>query len=149
MTNSSTSSAPSVSFDVVIIGSGAGGLSAAVTAAYHGLSVCVVEKSEVLGGATSWSGGWAWTPGTHFAKQDGVVESKEEFQTYLRSVLGERYDIEAKNIDAFLKAAPHMVEFFAKKTSLDFTRAQKSAISTANCHPLASDTAQLVRSLLI
>lgn len=125
MTNSSTSSAPSVSFDVVIIGSGAGGLSAAVTAAYHGLSVCVVEKSEVLGGATSWSGGWAWTPGTHFAKQDGVVESKEEFQTYLHSVLGERYNIEAKNIDAFLEAAPHMVEFFAKKTSLDFTPGAK------------------------
>ncbi|WP_075722453.1 FAD-dependent oxidoreductase [Corynebacterium stationis] len=123
--NSSTSSAPSESFDVVIVGSGAGGLSAAVTAAYHGLSVCVVEKSEVLGGATSWSGGWAWTPGTHFAKQDGVVESKEEFQTYLHSVLGERYDIEAKNIDAFLEAAPHMVEFFAKKTSLDFTPGAK------------------------
>ncbi|WP_304411167.1 FAD-dependent oxidoreductase, partial [Corynebacterium stationis] len=123
--NSSTSSAPSESFDVVIVGSGAGGLSAAVTAAYHGLSVCVVEKSEVLGGATSWSGGWAWTPGTHFAKQDGVVESKEEFQTYLRSVLGERYDIEAKNIDAFLEAAPHMVEFFTKKTSLDFTPGAK------------------------
>ncbi|HJG65187.1 FAD-dependent oxidoreductase [Corynebacterium stationis] len=123
--NSSTSLAPSESFDVVIVGSGAGGLSAAVTAAYHGLSVCVVEKSEVLGGATSWSGGWAWTPGTHFAKQDGVVESKEEFQTYLHSVLGERYDIEAKNIDAFLEAAPHMVEFFAKKTSLDFTPGAK------------------------
>lgn len=125
MANSSTSSAPSESFDVVIVGSGAGGLSAAVTAAYHGLSVCVVEKSEVLGGATSWSGGWAWTPGTHFAKQDGVVESEEEFQTYLHSVLGERYDIEAKNIDAFLEAAPHMVEFFAKKTSLDFTPGAK------------------------
>ena len=53
---------PTESFDVVVVGSGAGGLSAAVTAAYHGLSVCVVEKSEVLGGATSWSGGWAWTP---------------------------------------------------------------------------------------
>ena len=116
---------PTESFDVVVVGSGAGGLSAAVTAAYHGLSVCVVEKSEVLGGATSWSGGWAWTPGTHFAKADGVVESKEEFQTYLRSVLGERYDIEADNIDAFLEAAPHMVEFFAKKTSLDFSPGAK------------------------
>src|SRR5699024_1760245 len=96
-----------------------------VTAAYHGLSVCVVEKAEVLGGATSWSGGWAWTPGTHYAKEDGVVESKEEFQTYLKNVLVERYDIESDNIDDFLEAAPHMVEFFAKKTSLDFTPGAK------------------------
>src|SRR5699024_1691652 len=94
-----TQGLPTETFDVVVVGSGAGGLSAAVTAAYHGLSVCVVEKAEVLGGATSWSGGWAWTPGTHYAKEDGVVESKEEFQTYLKNVLGERYDIESDNID--------------------------------------------------
>lgn len=123
--NPPTQGLPTETFDVVVVGSGAGGLSAAVTAAYHGLSVCVVEKAEVLGGATSWSGGWAWTPGTHYAKEDGVVESKEEFQTYLKNVLGERYDIEADNIDAFLEAAPHMVEFFAKKTSLDFTPGAK------------------------
>ena len=123
--NPPTQGLPTETFDVVVVGSGAGGLSAALTAAYHGLSVCVVEKAEVLGGATSWSGGWAWTPGTHYAKEDGVVESKEEFQTYLKNVLGERYDIEADNIDAFLEAAPHMVEFFAKKTSLDFTPGAK------------------------
>ena len=125
MNNPKHSHLPTETFDVIIVGSGAGGLSAAVTAAYHGQSVCVVEKSDVLGGATSWSGGWAWTPGTHYAKQDGVNESKEDFHTYLAQVLGDRYEVEKDNIDAFLEAAPHMVEFFAKKTSLQFTPGAK------------------------
>ncbi|WP_421083223.1 FAD-dependent oxidoreductase [Rothia nasimurium] len=106
-------------FDVVVAGSGAGGLAAAVTAAYHGKSVLVLEKSKVLGGATSWSGGWAWTPGTHLAQKDGVLERREDFNTYLRSVVGEALDEE--KLDCFLEAAPHMVEFFEKKTRLQWT----------------------------
>ncbi|PAT09787.1 FAD-binding dehydrogenase [Corynebacterium hadale] len=108
-------------YDVIVVGSGAGGLSAAVTAAYHGKRVVVLEKAEVLGGATSWSGGWAWTPGNHFARQDGVREDKEQFKSYLSSVLGDRYSVESKNIDEFLDAAPKMVEFFENNTSLQFT----------------------------
>lgn len=106
-------------YDVVVVGSGAGGLAAAVTAAHHGCRVAVVEKAPVLGGATSWSGGWAWTPGTSFAKKDGVIEEKDQFRTYLKSVIGERY--QAENVDAFLDAAPEMVDFFENNTQLQFT----------------------------
>lgn len=114
---------PTVDTDVLVIGSGAGGLAAAVTAAYHGLRVVVVEKAEVCGGATAWSGGWAWTPGNPLAKADGVDEDPEQFRTYLRHRLGERYD--AARIDAFLEAVPHMVGFFEEKTSLQFTPGAK------------------------
>ena len=114
-----TETSTNTTYDAVIIGSGAGGLSAAVTAAYHGLSVAVVEKAPVLGGSTSWSGGWAWTPGTSFAKKDGVNESPEEFRTYLKSVTGDYY--QSDNVDSFLEAAPHMVDFFHRKTRLQFT----------------------------
>ncbi|MGG5752778.1 FAD-dependent oxidoreductase [Zafaria sp. Z1313] len=109
--------------DLLVVGSGAGGLSAAVTAAYHGLKVLVVEKAEVCGGATSWSGGWAWTPGNPLAKADGVDEDREEFRTYLRHRLGKEYD--AERVDAFLEAVPHMVGFFHGKTSLQFTPGAK------------------------
>lgn len=109
--------------DVLVVGSGAGGLSAAVTAAYHGLRVLVVEKAEVCGGATAWSGGWAWAPGNPMAKADGVDEDPELFRTYLRHRLGKRYQPE--RIDAFLEAAPHMVGFFQDKTRLQFTPGAK------------------------
>ncbi len=103
--------------DVVVVGSGAGGLSAAVTAAHHGLSVLVVEKDERCGGATGRSGGWMWAPGNAFARADGVVEDVADGpRTYLGQRLGEQFD--ARRIDAFLAAAPDMVSFFHLRTAL-------------------------------
>ena len=104
--------------DVVVVGAGAGGLATAVTAAHQGLSVLVLERAEVCGGATAWSGGWMWAPGNPLAHADGVVEDVEQFRTYLRAVLGEDYD--AARVDAFLAAAPEMVGFFHERTALRF-----------------------------
>jgi succinate dehydrogenase/fumarate reductase flavoprotein subunit len=107
-----------ISCDLLVIGSGAGGLSAAVTAAFHGLKVIVAEKEPVLGGTTAWSGGWMWAPLNPVAQRAGIVEDPEAPRAYLRHVLGNNYD-EAK-IDAFLHAAPRMVAFFEKNTALQF-----------------------------
>jgi succinate dehydrogenase/fumarate reductase flavoprotein subunit len=89
--------------DLLVIGSGAGGLSAAVTAAWHDLKVIVAEKEPVLGGTTAWSGGWMWTPLSPLAQRAGIVEDLEAPRTYLRHVLGNTYN-EAK-VNAFLEAA--------------------------------------------
>ena len=86
----SDSDAPAGVF--VVVGAGAGGLSTAVTAAHHGLRVVVIERADVCGGATAWSGGWMWAPGNPLARADGVVEDVEEFRTYLRAALGSDYD---------------------------------------------------------
>jgi succinate dehydrogenase/fumarate reductase flavoprotein subunit len=110
--------AKDVDCDLLVIGSGAGGLSAAVTAAWHGLRVIVVEKDPVCGGATAWSGGWAWVPLNPLSQADGIIEDPQLPRMYLKHVLGDRYD-EAR-VDALLAAGPHMVAFFHRHTALQF-----------------------------
>lgn len=107
-----------VDCDVLVIGSGAAGLSAAVTAAWHGQKVIVVEKDPVFGGATAWSGGWMWVPCNPLAQRAGIIEERAQPRTYLEHELGERFD--AQMIDAFLEAAPNMVSFFERHTALQF-----------------------------
>ncbi|WP_277589665.1 FAD-dependent oxidoreductase [Pseudomonas chlororaphis] len=109
---------PDIDCDVLVVGSGAAGLSAAVTAAWHGLKVIVVEKDPVFGGATAWSGGWAWVPCNPLARRAGIVEDVELPRTYLKHELGERY--RPALIDAFLEAGPRMVSFFERHTALQF-----------------------------
>lgn len=109
---------PDIDCDVLVVGSGAAGLSAAVTAAWHGLKVIVVEKDPVFGGATAWSGGWAWVPCNPLARRAGIIEDVEQPRTYLRHELGKHFD--PGMIDAFLAAGPRMVAFFEQHTALQF-----------------------------
>ena len=60
--------------DLLVVGSGAAGLAAAVSAAYLGKRVILVEKDAVLGGATAWSGGWLWAPRNPLARRAGIIE---------------------------------------------------------------------------
>ncbi len=104
--------------DVLVVGSGAGGLSAAVTAAWHGLDVLVAEKAPQLGGTTAWSGGWLWIPRNPLAQAAGIREEAEEPRRYLRGILGNNYD--ADRVDAFLEHGPRMVSFFEDHTAVRF-----------------------------
>src|SRR6266446_7125704 len=115
--------AQSLACDVLVIGSGAGGLSAAVTAAWHGLKVVVTEKEPVFGGTTAWSGGWMWAPLNPLAQRAGIIDNPEAPRAYLRHVLGNNFD-EAR-VTAFLDAAPRMVAFFEKNTALQFEGGDK------------------------
>lgn len=109
--------------DVLVIGSGASGLAAAVTAAEHGLDVIVVEKEPVLGGTSAWSGGWLWIPGNPLAIADGIVEAPEQARTYLRHEL--HSDVLDPRIEAFLEEGPNMVAFFEQRTDVRFFSGSK------------------------
>ncbi|MEI4471145.1 FAD-dependent oxidoreductase [Frigidibacter sp. MR17.24] len=111
-------SADGESFDVVVLGAGAGGLAAAVTAAAGGARVALLERAEVVGGTTAWSGGWIWAPRNPVAQRAGIHEDPQAPRDYLRGVLGNRYLPE--RAEAFLDAAPEMVAFFEANTALTF-----------------------------
>ena len=104
--------------DLLVIGSGAGGLSAAVTAAHLGLKVIVAEKDPQYGGTTAWSGGWMWIPRNPLATAAGIHEGIDKPLSYLRHELGEQFD--ETRARTFLDNGPRMVDFFRRKTALQF-----------------------------
>jgi succinate dehydrogenase/fumarate reductase flavoprotein subunit len=104
--------------DVLVAGSGAGGMAAAVTARKAGLEVLVAEKEPWFGGTTALSGGWLWIPNHPMQKEIGVSDSIEDASTYLLHEAGEKYDPE--RVNAFLTAGPRMVEFLTRETAVKF-----------------------------
>ena len=102
-------------FDVVVVGSGAGGLSAATTAAVLGASALVVEKSACFGGSTATSGGVVWVPANPDLARLGIADSTVDAETYLRGILGNRarWDV----VRSYLANAPAMVSFFERHTA--------------------------------
>lgn len=109
---------PALECDVLVVGSGAGGLSTAITAKKNGLDVVVIEKEEYFGGTTAFSGGVLWIPGNRHAKANGVQDSRDAARTYLQHETGAFFDAEA--VDAFLEHGPEMVEFFERETAVKF-----------------------------
>lgn len=98
--------------DIVVIGTGAAGLSAALAARVSGASVLVVEKSEVAGGTTAMSGGCIWIPGHHYMAELGVSDSREAVLEYIRAVSPDGWhNLEEPLWAAFVDRAPEMLKF--------------------------------------
>ena len=76
--------------DLLVLGTGAGGLSAAVTAAEEGLSTLVLEKTEFLGGTTAYSAGTCWIPNNRFQRAAGVTDDVEVAGRYLDELVGDK-----------------------------------------------------------
>lgn len=95
--------------DLLVLGSGAAGLSAAVTAATRGLDVLVLETTEYLGGTTAYSAGTAWVPG-HSALGDRAAADRAAAERYLDELVGDRAPRALRQ--TYLERAPDMLAFY-------------------------------------
>ena len=73
-------------FDVVVLGSGAAGLTAAIAAAEGGARVAIVEKADQVGGTSAWSGGHVWIPDNPHMSAVGATDSPTQALTYIMSL---------------------------------------------------------------
>jgi succinate dehydrogenase/fumarate reductase flavoprotein subunit len=105
-------------FDVLVVGTGASGMSSAVTASHQGLKVLVVEKAPVFGGTTARSGGWLWVPGTRLATSQGLHEPAGAARAYLQHEADSHFD--AERVDAFIANGPKAIDFFTSQTCVQF-----------------------------
>ncbi|SHJ74324.1 Succinate dehydrogenase/fumarate reductase, flavoprotein subunit [Roseomonas rosea] len=103
-------------FDVVVLGSGAAGLAAAITARAAGLSVLLLEKTGYFGGSTAVSGGAVWIPSNPGMAELGHEDSREKVMAYLRGALGNH--LRPERIEAFLDHGPEMVRFLEREAGL-------------------------------
>ena len=130
-----------LAYDLVVIGSGAAGLSCAITARKNGLNVVVLEKEPVFGGTTALSGGVLWVPLTHHGLKQNPQDSVEAVQKFLRSETGNFYDEEVAR--AFIEAGPEMVSFFERETDMKFV-----PTLYPDYHPIAPGGVDVGRSIL-
>lgn len=104
------------SYDLVVIGGGGAGLSAALFGALHGARVLLLESTEYLGGTTAFSGGTIWIPNTFHMAEVGAQDSIEQAETYLHAALGNYAAPDM--IRAFLEAGPRAVELLDRETDV-------------------------------
>ncbi|MEC9324569.1 MAG: FAD-dependent oxidoreductase, partial [Actinomycetota bacterium] len=98
--------------DVLVVGSGGGGMTAALTAHAAGLDTLVVEKASRFGGSTALSGGGIWVPGAPSQRRAGHVSAPEQVFTYLKTIT--EGTVSDARLRMYVEAAPKMMEFLEK-----------------------------------
>ena len=108
--------------DVIVVGTGAAGLSAALAASVAGARVLVLEKAAVIGGTTAMSGGCIWVPGHHYMAAMGLSDSREAALEYIRAVSPDGWhNTEEPLWAAFVDHAPAMLKFLEAHSPTRFT----------------------------
>jgi succinate dehydrogenase/fumarate reductase flavoprotein subunit len=134
-----------ITCDLLVVGSGAGGLSTAITAKKHGLDVVVIEKEPYFGGTTAYSGGVLWIPGNPHGKPASAGDTRDQQLTYLRDQTGPFFNEAA--ITAFLDNAPRMIEWFERETAVKFVPTLYPRTSAVPSWPPHTTHASSVASL--
>ncbi len=107
--------------DIVVVGSGAAGLSAALRAAHLDAKVLVIEKAAVIGGTTAMSGGCIWVPNHHHQAALGVSDSRDDAMDYIRAASPDGWhNTEEPQWAAFVDTAPVMLKFVEDRTPITF-----------------------------
>lgn len=128
--------------DLLVVGSGAGALAAAVTAGIQGLDVLVCEKTSHIGGATARSGGWIWIPGNPLMQGVDAAKERADARRYIE-IHAEPY-FDAARVDAYLDRGPEMVRFFQANSQVDFV----PVTGFPDYHPKHDGAAQKGRSIM-
>lgn len=104
--------------DVIVLGSGASALTAALAAKGHGCNVMVFEKADKIGGTSAWSGGMIWVPNNPHMIAAGIKDSREEALSYLQSL---SHDLIRPDLaESFVDHGPEMVSWLEENTSVKF-----------------------------
>lgn len=105
-------------FDFVIVGSGGGSMCAALVLRAAGKRVLILEKTALAGGTTAISGGVMWIPANRFMQQAGIEDSREQANTYLDAVVGDRDDMPGATRArrrSYVEQAPQMLDFLVEQ----------------------------------
>jgi succinate dehydrogenase/fumarate reductase flavoprotein subunit len=103
-------------FDVIVLGSGAAGMAAALTASVEGCRVLLIERSDRIGGSTAISGGAVWAPLNAQSAAAGHPDTVDKVWTYLQNTVGDAAPEAMQR--AYINAGPGMVEWMHRHTQL-------------------------------
>ncbi len=104
--------------DILVVGSGGGGLTAALVAKMLGKEAIVVEKTQYYGGSTALSGGGIWVPGNYLMAEAEIPDSVENGLTYMENTVGDRTP--RVNREAYVSKAKEMLEYLTCNTHVKF-----------------------------
>jgi succinate dehydrogenase/fumarate reductase flavoprotein subunit len=104
--------------DLLVVGAGAAGMTAALVGALEGLNVILCEKSDMVGGTTSTSAGSVWIPGSSQGRIAGTPDTIDAARTYLAAILGNHAGDE--RLDLYLRVGPNVLDDLQARTSVRF-----------------------------
>lgn len=111
--------------DFLVVGSGAGGMTAAVVAKELGGDSLVIEKTDAYGGTTALSGGVVWIPNNDSMAEYGINDSEQDGLNYLRQVVGP--DVPEEKLLTYVQRGREMIRFMGERTPVGYVAADRYA----------------------